>query len=365
MQTLANHKPYRDAVLEEEFSKFESETHSHVLHHARADAACGQPDSIESYEGLIGRYIYGQTQKMIFYGASRLQVQTNAFGAKQLDRGAFSETAPLHARQAEIDIAVDKVERELEQLRPSPSEVLERKLTLAGLALAGGLEAVMSYAGLRHSGLSTKGALATTVLIGVVMFIGCEFLAEWIQKAQEGKRRLGRYYVVTAVAALVFFQLARLRILGSEQHVLGFSVIPERTPSLYGAIAIWVISLSVFVIALVASVRTRPTKAERHARDLYKQRLTEVSKLVAERATLARQIQEIEQETAAARIEAIGKHEFSLVFFKNCINAAEALKGLYISTVARAGRSKILEFAQDIPPMAFEFFPNHQNHNAQ
>jgi hypothetical protein len=360
MNTIAtSHVPYTDPKLEEQFSQFESGLTSYITHHAYADAVTNQPDSLAAYQLLVGRHIRANTQKMIFAAALHLQAQTNVFSAGQIGLGESRQTGPLQLRQTQLNIDVDQMKEQVERYSPFPSEVLWRQVTLVGMGISAVLEGILSYSGWRFAGLPTSTAIVSAACVAVVNFFSTEIFGRWIKNVS-GTEQLLRYAAVIITASLAFYQLADLRASARNQQILGFSVASSSYPSYCATLAIWVISVAVFVVALVASVKTSPSKEQQQQYDLYKKSANALQQLQEERATVTEEISIIEQAATEERTLAVRKHEYAHLFFDRCVQVAECVLEQYLSICKRAGVSHIDEFAHEIPPMEFIFSVNHQ-----
>jgi hypothetical protein len=358
MKILATVEPYVDPVLEEEFKAFESLLLVHAKHHGQNDSLRNLPASVSDYQHLIGNYLYSETEQFIHAAAGKLQTFSSMATAKQLDENCFNHTAPLQTQLTDCDIAIAHLTAECKRLTPNQAEQVKHVFIHVCLGIMSAAEGLMAYQPFRYLGLPRYAAGIGALSVGIAIYMGCEYSARWIKKGKTARERLLRYSVILGSSAIGFFELAWLRLHGYQQAATGFSDAPQPNPSPCVVASVFIVSLLLFAVGLVAAVKTCRSTEQVRDRDAYRKARKGLKALQATRASLADEIASTEQHTLENSLESRQRHEYAAGLYQRIIASANKAQQVYITTNIRARGGAPMAFYDEIPPMRFNLFTN-------
>jgi hypothetical protein len=237
-----------------------------------------------------------------------------------------------------------------------------RKWVFVGLIFIAATEGYLSYSPFRHASFPVFAAIIACIAIAFAVGISSHYLGGWIKDAKNRVQLITRYVISMIPAIIGFSVLASLRA-SAYNHTSNLQVgsqhITSHSQSTTSALAIAIVSILLYWVALFLSSRFFRTKEERLQEHAYEEKCKVVEALQKDIQDKKDEIVKVRYEKVAQMTLAVKRFEYALYQELQLINFAQEVAEAYKQKNLRHRKDGCPSFFSQKPVFHFtRFFDN-------
>ena len=358
------HDPEHEAILNE----IEGRLTTKVELQGTQDGVHDRPKTSDEHQALILNLIEVAIQNGIDLNQKRYLPISGGAAARLIETEAEKKERELQNEIYDEEHTLPGLLNEAKKIQPDVKMMRIRKWVFVGLIFIALSEGIMSHSPLRHANFPVLAAIIACIAIAFAVGISSHYLGGWIKDAKNRVQEVTRYAISMIPAIIGFSELASLRA-SAYNHTsnlqVGSRYVTSHSQSSASALAIAVVSILLYWVALFLSshfFRTKEARLQEHA---YEEKCKAVEDLQQAIKDKKDEIVKVRDEKISQMTLAVKRFEYALYQELQLINFAQEAAEAYKQKNLRHRSDGCPNFFSQKPVFHFTRFFNNAKQQTQ